>query len=114
MEELTDELEQDPDAGAQPPPDDPAALRELAEAYLERDQVAEAVAVYTRLVELAPDDPDALEGRAWAQVAGGAPDAARADIARLLDRFPDSALVAASVGELYLALEDRDESLHAL
>src|SRR5436190_1475368 len=58
--------EQSADEGAalaEPPTDDPEALRTLAESYLERDQPAEAAAVYTRLAELTPADPDPREVR---------------------------------------------------
>src|SRR4051794_16551374 len=99
--------EQSADEGAalaEPPTDDPEALHTLAESYLERDQPAEAAAVYPRLAELTPADPDPWEGRAWAEVAAGQADAARASITQLLEQFPDSGQVAATVGELYRAL----------
>src|SRR6476659_490222 len=67
-------------------PDDPATLRRLADGYLEADRPAEAAAVLSRLVDLAPADYEPLEERAWTNLASGAIDAARADMALLLER----------------------------
>jgi tetratricopeptide (TPR) repeat protein len=113
MDEPEDVLAEDEEITTAPLPDDPAALRQLAESYLDRDEPAAAVAVYTRLAELTPDDSDPWEGRAWAEIAAGQADAVRGTIAALLDRFPDHAGVAATVGELYAALGEQAEALHA-
>ena len=105
-EDAADDL---PAGGAE----DPAALRRLADGYLEADQPAEAAAVLSRLVELTPTDPDPLEERAWTNLASGAIDATRADMALLLERFPESATVAAIVGELHAALGAPEEARFA-
>src|SRR5438270_6719277 len=59
--DLTDE---DDDADSDPAlaelTDDPAALSRLAERYLDQDRPVEALAIYTRLVELTPEDPNPL------------------------------------------------------
>lgn len=92
---------------------DPEALRRLADRYLEVNRPIEAAALYTRLMELRPDDPAPLQERAWAQIAAGLAEDARADVVQLVACFPDDANVAATAGELYAALDARAEALYA-
>ena len=94
--------------------DDPEALQRLGESYLEADRQPEAIAVFTRLMELKPDDPEPLLTRLWAQINTGDSDAVRADAALLRERFPDDAEVIANLGDIYLLLDEREQALYDL
>jgi tetratricopeptide (TPR) repeat protein len=94
--------------------DDPEALQRLGESYLEADRNAEAIAVYTRLIELKPDDPEPLLTRLWAHMNAGDTEATRADAALLRERFPDNAEMLANLGDVNLLLDDREQALYDL
>ena len=94
--------------------DDPEALQRLGESYLEADRNAEAIAVYTRLMELKPDDPEPLLTRLWAHMNAGDTEATRADAALLRERFPDNAEMLANLGDVNLLLDDREQALYDL
>ena len=92
--------------------DDPEALQRLGDSYLAADRNAEAVAVFTRLIELKPDDPEPLLTRLWAHLNAGDEEATRADVALLRERFPDNAEVLANLGDVNLLLDDREQALY--
>ncbi|HEX6608017.1 MAG TPA: tetratricopeptide repeat protein, partial [Chloroflexia bacterium] len=94
--------------------DDPEALQRLGESYLEADRNAEAIAVYTRLIELKPADPEPLLTRLWAHMNAGDTEATRADAALLRERFPDDAEMLANLGDVNLLLDDREQALYDL
>ncbi len=70
-------------------PDDSDALWLLGEAYQESGKLAGALAVYTRLVERAPEDPDARFQRGLLALDFAQPDLAAEDFSRVLVVRPD-------------------------
>lgn len=77
--------------------------------HLAEERMVEAIRDLTALLAITPDDPIALEERAWAYMHTGQIVEARADADRLAGAFPDSAQALAVAGELYLTLQAPDE-----
>ncbi|MDB5684921.1 MAG: thioredoxin [Sphingomonas bacterium] len=83
-------------ASTEEPAQDIAPLIAMGEGVLEEGNIERALAIFSQIVEMAPEDPAAVAGLARALVAAGQPDDAEAAIAALPeDKAKDPALARA-------------------
>jgi tetratricopeptide (TPR) repeat protein len=90
------------------------AREELAALYDELGRGREAIEQLEALAALEPDRPERLVAVARAYARRGRLDAAMLTLGRAADRHPDSALVRAEIGRVWLGVWDAEEDPQAL
>jgi superkiller protein 3 len=94
-------------------PDNADAWRELGDALLSENQLAEATAAFRQTVELRPNDVASLVQLAHAAYAAGDPEEAIAHVRQAVDRDPNSYAARRALLEIYRAAQRPDDALAA-
>ena len=90
---------------------EPTAIVDQGKSYRERGRYDEALADFTRAIELNPDDDSAIASRGETYRLSGRYDEALADFNRAIELNPDYAWAIASRGETYRDMGRYDEAL---
>ncbi len=91
--------------------DDLAAMVSRAHALVDAEQIADALALYGRVLDRAPTHYDALCGRSRALAVAGRPHDAIADLDRAIAAFPDRAAAWSNRGLMRIQIDDHAGAL---
>lgn len=93
-------------------PSDAAAALELARLYDDGHRASEAVPLYTRVIELTPDDPQPYYDLASLHAAAAEWDRARAVLEKRLARSPDDAMAMYDLGAVEANAGSTGKAIH--